>query len=117
MKPLVFALGLCAVFLPWGGLSGQELKAGAALANITPRLGTPIIGNFGKQLAADVHDELHARALVVDDGKKKVAIVVCDLLGIRGTVSAEARKRIFGRTGIPENNVLIAATHTHSGGD
>lgn len=94
-----------------------EIKAGAALANITPPLGIPIVGNFGKQLAANVHDELHARALVVDDGERKVAIVVCDLLGFRGTVSTEARKRIAEKTGIPPEHVLISATHTHSAGD
>jgi hypothetical protein len=117
MKSFLVALGVWVVVLSPGPSSGQELKAGAALANITPPLGTPIVGNFGKQLAADVHDELHARALVVDDGKSKVAIVVCDLLGLRGTISEEARKRIRDRTGIPESHVLIAATHTHSGGD
>ncbi|MBX3739485.1 MAG: neutral/alkaline non-lysosomal ceramidase N-terminal domain-containing protein [Akkermansiaceae bacterium] len=95
----------------------EELRAGAAATNITPPLGIPIIGNFGKQLAANVHDELHVRALVVDDGKKKVALVVCDLLGMRGTVSAEARKRIKEATGIPEEHVLVSATHTHSAGD
>jgi len=110
---------LCAslLSLPWAVTHAGELKAGAALTNITPPLGIPIIGNFGRQTAATVHDELHARALVVDDGERKVAIVVCDLLGLRGTVSTEARKQIREKTGIPEENVLVAATHTHSAGD
>jgi neutral ceramidase len=97
--------------------NGRELKAGAAMSNITTPLGIPIVGNWGKQLARNVHDELHARALVVDDGEKKVAIVVCDLLGFRSTVSNEARKLIRKQTGIPEEHVLISGTHTHSAGD
>ena len=96
---------------------GKELKAGAALANITPPLGIRIVGNFGPQVATNVHDELHARALVVDDGERKVAIVVCDLLGLRGTLSVEARRQIQEKTGIPVEHVLVAATHTHSAGD
>ena len=96
---------------------GEELKAGAALTNITPPLGIRIVGNFGPQVATNVHDELHARALVVDDGERKVAVVVCDLLGLRGTLSAEARRQIQERTGIPAEHVMVTATHTHSAGD
>lgn len=117
MKTFTVLFCLSLVFLPRATVHADELRAGAAVANITPPIGIPIVGNFGKQLAANVHDELHVRALVVDDGKKKVALVVCDLLGIRGTVSAEARKRIREATGIPEEHVLVAATHTHSAGD
>ena len=116
MRPIaVIILLVCS--LPCISANAEELRAGAALTNITPPLGIRIIGNFGKQLATNVHDELHARALVVDDGKAKLAIVVCDLLGVRGTVSEEARKQIGEKTGIPKEHVLISATHTHSAGD
>ncbi|RYD38047.1 MAG: hypothetical protein EOP87_02330 [Verrucomicrobiaceae bacterium] len=117
MRTFAILLGVSLVSFLAGTTRAEGLRAGAALADITPPLGVPIIGNFGKQAAAEVHDALHVRALVVDDGKKKVALVVCDLLGIRGTVSVEARKRIRELTGIPEENVLICATHTHSGPD
>jgi neutral ceramidase len=97
--------------------AGKNLKVGAATSNITPPLGIGVIGNFGKQLAANIHDELNVRAVVIDDGERKVAMVVCDLLGFRGTVPKEARKRIKEKIGIPEENVMISATHTHSAGD
>src|SRR5207244_6992902 len=61
-----------------------------------------------------VHDELHARCLVLDDGKTKLAIVVCDLLGMHRSVSVEARRLIEDATGIPASNVSISCTHTHS---
>jgi hypothetical protein len=61
-----------------------------------------------------VHDELLARCLVLDDGKTKLALVVCDLLGLHRSVSVEARRLIQAETGIPPDNVLISATHTHS---
>jgi hypothetical protein len=63
-----------------------------------------------------VHDELHARCLVLDDGKTKLALVVCDLLGLHRSVSLEARRLIQEATGIPPENVMISATHTHSAG-
>jgi hypothetical protein len=63
-----------------------------------------------------IHDELHARCLVLDDGKTKLALVVCDLLGLHRSVSLEARRLIQEATGIPPENVMISATHTHSAG-
>lgn len=92
------------------------LKAGAATSNITPELGTPIVGGFAPYPATHVHDELHARCLVLDDGRTRLAIVVCDLLGFHRAVSEEARRLIEETTKIPPSHVLISGTHTHSAG-
>jgi hypothetical protein len=89
-------------------------RAGAATSNITPPLGSDIVGGFAPFPATHVHDELHARCLVLDDGKTKLAFVVCDLLGLDRVVSDEARALIQEQMGIPKENVLICATHTHS---
>lgn len=90
------------------------LRAGAAKSNITPPLGMPIVGGFTSPPSTHLHDELHARCLVLDDGRSKLALVVCDLLGIHRLISEEARRRIDERLGIPPSHVLICATHTHS---
>jgi len=94
----------------------SPLEAGAAASNITPPLGTLIVGGFAPYPSQHVHDELHARCLVLDDGETKIALVVCDLLGVHRSVSVEARRLIQETTGIPPQNVLISATHTHSAG-
>lgn len=91
-------------------------RAGAATSNITPPLGVGIVGGFVPFPATHVHDELHARCLVLDDGKVKLAIVVCDLLGIDRIVSDHARELIAIDPGIPKERVLISGTHTHSAG-
>ena len=93
-----------------------RLRAGAATSNITPELGTIIVGGFAPYPAGHVHDELHARCLVLDDGKTKLALVVCDLLGLHRSLSIEARRLIQEATGIPPEHVMISATHTHSAG-
>ena len=90
------------------------LRAGAATSVITPDLSMDIIGGFVPSPSTHIHDELQARCLVLDDGKTKIAFVVCDLLGLHRSVSVEARKRIQESTGIPYENVLISCTHTHS---
>jgi len=94
----------------------SNLWAGAATSNITPRLGTRVVGSFAPYPAEHIHDELHARCLVLDDGETKLALVVCDLLGLHRSVSVEARRLIEEETGIPPQNVLVSATHTHSAG-
>ena len=73
-------------------------------------------GSFAPYPTAHVHDELHARCLVLDDGKTTLALVVCDLLGLHRSVSIEARRLIEDATGIPPENIMVSATHTHSAG-
>ncbi|MCL4191564.1 MAG: hypothetical protein KJZ87_07440 [Thermoguttaceae bacterium] len=91
-----------------------QFRAGAATSNITPFLGGDIIGGFVPFPANNVHDELHARCLVLDDGQTRLAVVVCDLLGISRDLSIEARRLIAEKSRIPPANVLISAVHTHS---
>lgn len=93
-----------------------RLRAGAATSNITPPIGALRVGGFVPAPTTHVHDELHARCLVLDDGKTKLALVVCDLLGFHRSVSLEARRLIQEAIGIPPENVMISATHTHSAG-
>ncbi len=90
------------------------LRAGAAAANITPPLGQRIIGGWSPIPATHVHDELHARCLVLDDGKTRVALVVCDNLGIAREVFDQARQWIGKETALPPGSVLMCSTHTHS---
>jgi hypothetical protein len=98
-------------------LAKPGLRAGAATSNITPPLGGNIVGDFVQFPATSIHDELHARCLVLDDGATRLALVVCDLLGVGRDVDLEARKLIHEKTGIPPEHVLICAVHTHSACD
>ena len=106
------AVGLGIPTNSWG--RDPVFRAGAATSNITPVIGSEIIGGFVPFPSKHIHDELHARCLVLDDGSSRIALVVCDLLGIHRIVSSEARKRIEQRLGIAADRVLISATHTHS---
>ena len=112
--PLIAAC--CALLSVFGSLAraAETFQAGAATSNITPEIGQEIIGGFVPYPSKQVHDELHARCLVLDDGKTKLAFVVCDLLGIHRLVSTEARRLIQEKIGIPPECVMISATHTHS---
>lgn len=97
-----------------GKNENQTVQAGAAASNITPPLGEEIIGGFRPFPSTNVHDELYARCLVLDNGQAQVAFVICDNLGIGREVFDRARLFIANETKIPPENVLMAATHTHS---
>jgi hypothetical protein len=89
-------------------------RAGAATSNVTPRLGASINGNMTNVLADHVHDELHARCLVLDDGRSKLAFAVVDSCMVPREVVLDAKRRIAERSHIPPERVTISATHTHS---
>ena len=103
-------------------MTDNALKAGAAKVQITPGLAVNMVG-FGQRFSAEredltpdrVHDELYARALVLECGGSTIAVVVCDLIGLDGFLVDAVRQRVTVSTGIPATNVLMSATHTHSG--
>jgi hypothetical protein len=91
------------------------LLIGAARAVITPPLGVSLAGSYSDRRAAGLHDDLYARAFLVDDGTRQIAIVSCDLIGLRAETVAGARRLVEESCGIPGDHVLLAATHNHSG--
>lgn len=109
-------LFLCFFALALSSPARADLRAGAAAANITPPLGIEINGGTGPILATHVHDELYARALVLEDASTRLALVVADNCLIDRAVLDEAKALIFQHTGISSNHVAISTTHTHSAG-
>jgi hypothetical protein len=92
----------------------RKLYAGAAAVNITPTLGAAIAGNMTYAPASEVHDQLHVKSLVLDNGRTRIAFAVVDSCMVPGDVIARAKRLIQDHTGIPAANVLVSATHTHS---
>jgi len=92
-----------------------EIRVGAAAVKITPPDGIPMAGYYSMRLSDGVLDDLYAKAVVLDDGKTKLAMVVCDLIRTTEAVVAESRRLIAAETGIPADHVMISATHAHTG--
>lgn len=93
----------------------MKLHAGAATSNITPWLGVTMPGSFRPRYGEDVHDELQAKALVIDNGDVRIAMVTCDLIAIPEAIANAVKARIQERCGISPECVMVNATHTHSG--
>ncbi len=90
----------------------QSFKAGAALRIITPEDLIPISGGMGTPVKpVGKKGDLFARALVLENGDTRIAIVGLDNLGWPATLGDRSRELIEG---IPPENVLIGVTHTHS---
>lgn len=94
----------------------MTLLAGAAEVTITPPIGTFLDG-YGDRTTGSVgvHDDLHARALVLADGATRAAIVSCDLIGVDRRLVATIRDLASEAIGIPREHIMVAATHTHAG--
>jgi len=69
-----------------------ELRVGTAMVNIDPPMAIPLAGYYSERGSQGVADDLFAKAAVLDDGQTRVALVVCDLIGVPRQVAVEARK-------------------------
>jgi hypothetical protein len=99
-----------------GTASRGPLQAGVYRVDITPHVGVPL-GGYGARHgrpSRGVRDRIYARALVLTNGRDKFAIVSCDLIGMGKSIRNRVLKRVRNR-GFTSDNLLICATHTHSG--
>lgn len=94
-----------------------ELQVGTGYAYITPPLGVELSGYgfFLARKATEIHRQLYARALVLEQEDVKAAILSVDMIALSAETVAQTRARVEAWTGIPRDNILIACTHTHSG--
>src|SRR5436190_9378987 len=98
---LLLALG----WLPFA--QAGELKLGTAAVPINPPSGIGLAGYYHERGHEGVLDDIAAKAVVLDDGRTRAALVVCDLISMPKWIVAEARDLIEKRTGIPGGNVMI----------
>ena len=76
-------------------MGDSSFKAGFARVDITPPLGTPIVGYFEERHAKGVLDNLEANAVAFSDGNGTAVVIAADLLGIEGVAfNASLRRRI-----------------------
>jgi hypothetical protein len=109
---LTLLLVLAVITTPaWAG----ELRVGAASVAITPPAGIPMAGYYSERGAQGVHDDLHAKAIVLEAGGAMAALVALDLITTPRDLVEEARREIERVAGVPAAGVMISATHSHTG--
>ena len=141
MRKLLAIPALVALAFAGAPPAHAQLTAGGASADITPPIGTPQFaytarsrlaggapqdiplqfiadpdgGLYAKSFAASrgIHTRVRARAIVLDTGGERAALVQVDLGGIPYALVQRVYE-LIPETGIPLENIMVAATHTHS---
>ena len=116
---LKHTLGLSLVWLLLTSLapavSTAELRAGAAVIDVTPvQLPVLVNGSMMSRSTDQVSTRLHARAIVMDDGQERLAIVVVDSCMMPAWLLDEAKQRASQLSQVRPDRILISATHTHT---
>ena len=92
------------------------LIAGAATANITPLNHQFLFGYpFVERTSEGVNDWLLCSALYLENGDNQTLMISNDVIFINKTSTARIRKVVSEKTGVPASNIMVSATHTHSG--
>ena len=91
---------------------------------MTPPLSVPYLTSSANGTTAPfqgLHDDLFARALVLDDGCQKLALLSVDSIGYDNSIlsphrdfTRELRRQIAARTNLKPEAIMLAATHAHS---
>lgn len=95
----------------------SNLKAGVAKIEITPEKNTGVLVTGHRRVVHGVRDPLRAGVLILDDGGTKAAIVTMDTIGAWDEMVKLVRERIEKETQVPAANVMVTASHNHSGPD
>ncbi len=95
----------------------QEWRAGVALRVITPKQPMWTSGYGGrKEPAREVLDDLHVKALALEDTRgARLVIVTSDLIGLNYELTEAIAQEIRERHNLPRAGLLLSASHTHSG--
>lgn len=93
----------------------SNLRAGVSKVDITPNNVRDFEVTGHRRKVTGVRDPLRAGVLVLSDGVTKAAIVTLDTISAWNEMVRLARVRIEQESGVPASNVLIAASHNHSG--
>jgi len=97
-------------------MENMDLLAGTATADISPGKGLELAGYpHYPRYNTGVHDPLYASCIYLNNGYCQLVIVTLDLLFYSKKHVSTVRKKIQTETGIPQGNMMISCSHTHSG--
>ena len=94
--------------------SAATLDAGVGRSDVTPPTGFATMGYVRSDaVGRGQHTRLFARAIVLREGGRKLALVTTDLGFTPGGLVVEVAQLVKGR-GFSERNIIVSASHTHS---
>lgn len=105
----LFALAITVSLVPATAVAAN-LRVGAVRVDITPPAdpANPPTGQYE-------HEHLYLRAIVLDNGVSRAALIGADQGGLPEASWVHASREIAKELECPVANILMSATHTHSG--
>ena len=104
-------------YIPPNAIPAEEydgvFKAGYARTVITPKL-PAMLDSLDGQTMTKVKDDLYATCIAVSDGENTALLYTVDVKNIGPKVYATLKLRISVATKVPQENIIISATHSHS---
>lgn len=93
-----------------------QIKVGLGETVITPTGREPMRGYRRPDISRGIHDDLHARSIVIEGGDGTTAVMLTlSIANLNHIFMDRIRETVSVKTGIPEDNIIISCTHTHSG--
>jgi len=94
------------------------LKASVGRQKITPNSFLPLGGNIrSDSMARGTHDELYCDIVILSQDDFQVCLLEFDLLGLQFETCQYMKECVSQATGIPKKQIVVTASHTHSGPD
>ena len=108
-------LSLCGCAAGSGKKPDTSFQVGYAREDITPMKPTPLggYGNASQRLSTEFLDYLYVTCIAITDSAGNTLMLVSQDL-IRSSQYKAVRSEVKKATGIPEGNIMVAATHSHS---
>lgn len=106
----VTALAFVILFASFASYASEPpiLQSGAAKIDITPS------ANAIPRPYTSIHDPLFARAIFLESGDSRAALLTADVGGISDPIASQVANEISRQLKVPQENILISATHDHS---
>lgn len=93
----------------------MKMKVGVARKIITPKIGARLYGYRTDVYSKSINDDLTATAIAFSSGEEMSMMFSLTVCLIDEFLCEEIREKIYEVTNIPMHNIIISATHTHSG--
>lgn len=93
----------------------NNILVGIAQVDITPPVGTKLAGALSPRVSTGIDDPLYVKSIVIESMGKTLVYVIFDLIALEKKVAEKGIRLASEKTGIPAENIVWAASHTHTG--
>lgn len=93
----------------------EIIRCGFGKREITPPLGSPLVGQYRPRVAKGVLDPVCVRATMFESGGKTALMMALDICLLSKPLGTDIREMVSAKIGLPMDAIHINASHTHTG--